>query len=218
MSMSIRPLASRQPITPPQRLDPLAARKTQEKEEQDAESLELEKQSIQDQLTLLKGTTDTASSPDVEKVLNERLEEINKQLQTTASSAAGQAAPRFDRYEHDENAAAPSAGLYRVEADELGNASVVFEPPTDPDADTAPSSGGKPEDETAQTTVNTDQVDQEIERLKEERAGLQQELQGAAGDESKEAQLKQQLAQLDAELKMKDNDTYRKQHASVTEG
>lgn len=62
---------------------------------------------------------------------------------------------------------------------------------------------------------NTDKVDREIERLKKKRQELEQQL-GTETNEAKVKDLERQLAQVERELKQKDNDTYRKQHSTVT--
>lgn len=64
------------------------------------------------------------------------------------------------------------------------------------------------------TTTNTDDVDREIEKLKEKKKQLEQELKTA--DESKQEDLKAQLQQLEMELLQKDNDTYRRNNAVVS--
>ena len=66
------------------------------------------------------------------------------------------------------------------------------------------------------TTGNTDKVDREIEKLKQTQAQLEQKIAAAKKPEDKEA-LESQLAQVKAELKLKDNDTYRRQHMEITE-
>ena len=64
---------------------------------------------------------------------------------------------------------------------------------------------------------NTDRVDQEIRKLKEQKKQLQQQIKSAAGDEEKVRQLQAELAQVENELSQKDNDTYRKQNTVFTE-
>ena len=66
------------------------------------------------------------------------------------------------------------------------------------------------------TTGNTDKVDREIEKLKQTQAQLQQKIAAAKEPTDKEA-LETQLALVEAELKLKDNDTYRRQHMEITE-
>lgn len=74
--------------------------------------------------------------------------------------------------------------------------------------------GKKPEEE--ECTVNTDKVDAEIEGLKKELQDLKQQLKDAADDPDKESDLRQKMATVEAELRMKDNDNYRKQHSTYT--
>lgn len=69
---------------------------------------------------------------------------------------------------------------------------------------------------TSESTVNTDQVDREIKSLKEELKKIQQQLKQFSGDPEKEKALEHQLSQITQELSAKDNDSYRKQHASCT--
>ena len=52
--------------------------------------------------------------------------------------------------------------------------------------------------------------------MKEEKKQILQQLRKADGDAERQAELEKRLAQLDAELQVKDNDTYRKQHATHT--
>ena len=66
------------------------------------------------------------------------------------------------------------------------------------------------------TTGNTDKVDREIEKLKQTQAQLEQKIAAAGGQQDKEI-LEKQLAQVEAELRQKDNDTYRRQHMEITE-
>ena len=66
----------------------------------------------------------------------------------------------------------------------------------------------------SETTTNTDLVDRELERLKEKKAKLEQELLSAT-DESKRQELQMQLDQVNMELTLKNNDAYRRQHSST---
>ena len=69
-------------------------------------------------------------------------------------------------------------------------------------------SGEKPET----TTINTDQVDREIERLKQKKQALEQQLRTAQNEQQREA-LERELQMIESALSFKDNDTYRKQNA-----
>lgn len=64
-----------------------------------------------------------------------------------------------------------------------------------------------------QCTTDTSRVDWEIKQLREKKKQLEQQLERAVGDEKKCRELERQLAQINAELAHKDNDTYRRQHA-----
>ncbi len=80
---------------------------------------------------------------------------------------------------------------------------------------------GKPDEQGEQpiimkTTGNTDQVDREIENLKQTKTQMEQKI-AAAKDEREKQVLKTRLEQVKAELRMKDNDTYRRQHMQITE-
>ena len=61
---------------------------------------------------------------------------------------------------------------------------------------------------------DTDKVDREIEKLKEKKARLEQEIRTAEDDQKK--RLEQELRQVEAELAQKDNDNYRRQNAVVS--
>ena len=72
--------------------------------------------------------------------------------------------------------------------------------------------GKKDKDETWE--CNTDKVDREIEKLKKKQQELERRL-GTETDEAKIKDLERQLSQVEQELRQKDNDTYRRQHAAV---
>ncbi len=95
----------------------------------------------------------------------------------------------------------------------------VYAPATHPAESAAPESH-EPEPEKAvrrerdeyvpsgRCTVNTDRVDAEIRRLKQKKAELERQLQ-SGGDPAVEAELRK----IEEELRQKDTDTYRRQHA-----
>ena len=64
------------------------------------------------------------------------------------------------------------------------------------------------------TTTDTNDVDREIEKLKEKKKQLEQEMKTA--DESKKEDLEAQIQQLEMELLQKDNDTYRRNNAVIS--
>ena len=150
-----------------------------------------------------------------------------------------------DEYISSEKSGKKPTGLYRVGQDENGNRKIFFD---DPKADHANGkndrfgegadgkgskvsgdSQGKPAEK---CVTNTDKVDREIRKLKEEKRQLEQQIRSASGDEApfghlsmpsgnnkenKIRGLEKKLAQVENELSQKDNDTYRRQNASVSE-
>lgn len=81
----------------------------------------------------------------------------------------------------------------------------------------APPAKSEPEHKAESCTTNTDKVDREIEKLKEKQKRLEQQLRVTQDSQTAE-DLKRQLAQAENELQQKDNDTYRRQNAVVTQG
>lgn len=65
-------------------------------------------------------------------------------------------------------------------------------------------------------TTNTDQVDAEIKKLQREKERLMAQYGKASGDEKQEEELKKKIAQVDMELRVKDNDAYRRQNAVIS--
>lgn len=63
------------------------------------------------------------------------------------------------------------------------------------------------------TTINTDRVDEEIEKLKRRKAEIEQKLKTSRAEEKD--RLEVELHMIQAELAQKDNDTYRRQNAIV---
>ena len=123
------------------------------------------------------------------------------------------------------------SGLYWMGRDEEGQPKIYFDdperaadapkPPEDaPEAegpDPADQGAEGPEGKKAREEVwegNTDRVDREIEKLKKRKEELEQRI-NTETDEAKIKGLERQLAQVERELKQKDNDTYRRQHTAV---
>lgn len=135
-----------------------------------------------------------------------------------------------DRYAPEDRSG--TAGLYRMAKDEEGNPVLLFDGPENAAQEKAEAAGeeeaAKEEaagEETARkeeterseakrTTTNTDRVDRELRQLREEAEDLARELRTATGEEAE--RLRQQLTFLKIELRIKDNDTYRRAHAQVT--
>ena len=92
--------------------------------------------------------------------------------------------------------------------------------PTDgePEAPEAgkPSKDGKPARSEERCKGSTDKVDREIKRLRKRREELAARLR-AEDDPAKAKTLERQLAQVENELRQKDNDAYRRQHTQFTQ-
>ena len=84
--------------------------------------------------------------------------------------------------------------------------------PMSPEKAGPPDKGGKEE----KCVGNTDAVDREIRKLKEKKEKLEAKLDQET-DETKRESLERQLAQVENELRQKDNDAYRRQHTVFTE-
>lgn len=121
-----------------------------------------------------------------------------------------------DEYINSEKSGRRPSGLYHMGKDENGNLRVLYDDPKKADgADKKeqPRVGaGRPEKDTEKCTGNTDAVDREIKKLKEQRRQLEQQIKAASGDEEKIRELEKKLSRVESELSQKDNDTYRRQH------
>ena len=123
---------------------------------------------------------------------------------------------RFDTFEHQPESQA--TGVYELSHDEEGKPIIKFDDPSKETAEKTPNinseDGEKPQ--IVKTTVNTDAVDREIEKLKKSLSETKQQLSSTNDPKEKEL-LNNKLSQLEAELRQKDNDTYRRQHGQITE-
>ena len=117
-----------------------------------------------------------------------------------------------DEYISSEKSGIRHSGLYRLGQDENGNPKVIFDAPKKSE-----SANGTdvPKNDMEKCTADTGKVDQEIEKLKEQEKQLEQQIKSASGDEKKVKELEQKLLRIRNELSRKDNDTYRRLHASV---
>ena len=97
--------------------------------------------------------------------------------------------------------------------DELPNLS-CWEDIDKRDKDIKVSSEGLSDKASQTTTMDTNNVDREIEKLKNKKAQLEQQLYSVG--ETKKKELEQELRQVEAELAQKDNDAYRRQNAVVS--
>ena len=109
--------------------------------------------------------------------------------------SASKPVPVMDKYVPGEER--EPSGLYWVGKDENGSPKVFFDDPEARPAETC--------------TANTDKVDRELERLRSRQEALAQKL-GAEPDPARARALEQKLAQVEAELSQKDNDSYRRQN------
>lgn len=103
-----------------------------------------------------------------------------------------------DEYISSEKSGDRPSGLYRLGQDENGNPKVLFDDPKKTDC-----------------TTNTDHVDREIEKLKEEKKLLERQI-SAASDGEEKKELERKLALTEQELSQKDNDSYRRANADIS--
>ncbi len=152
------------------------------------------------------------------KDARDTLKEIGKE-QDAGNKSEGIPAPK-DEYISSEQSGSRPSGLYRMGQDENGNPKVLYDDPKkDGGADKKgqPKVGAdSPDKDAEKCTMNTDKVDREIEKLKEQKQQLEQQIRSASGDEEKVKALEKKLSQIEGELSQKDNDTYRRQNAVIT--
>lgn len=134
----------------------------------------------------------------------------------------------LDRFAPDEPAV--KAGLYRKVKDQDGKPTLRFDDPAkdaeendrlkaaeeEKKAKEEKAAEEKKEEktETRTTTINTDRVDREIKKLQEEVEDVSRQLRTATGERAEE--LEQKLLLDKIELRLKDNDTYRRAHSVVS--
>lgn len=120
------------------------------------------------------------------------------------------------------NPNAPGRAAHADDPTDPGRAAHTDDPndPDHPEKDTpehSPESPGKTAGDSGERrcTMNTDRVDREIEKLKQERQELERQLRSET-DEAKRQKAQQRLEQVERELNQKDNDAYRRQNAVYT--
>ena len=189
------------------------------KEINDTSSLDRKIEQLKKQLEQVKENKEISQEEKNKRITNieKHIAQLEQQKgQESRNTSSNDINKRVDTYE----AQPPqqSAGVYQVTHDENGRRIIQV----DESCETAQGQPkAKPQDESekpniVKTTVNTDKVDKEIEKLKQTQTQLEQKI--AAAKEPKEKEkLEAQLAQVNAELKAKDNDTYRQQHMEITE-
>lgn len=147
-------------------------------------------------------------SPDYTK----QYPEINK-IENSENDISANKIPQ-DEYISSERAGNKPSGLYGLTQDENGNRKIFYDDPHKKDSAGSgrvnPAGG---EDKSEKCTTNTDSVDKEIEKLKEEKKQIQQQIRNVHGNEEKKRELERKLAQIENELSQKDNDSYRRQNA-----
>lgn len=157
----------------------------------------------------------------------EKAKEAKETKEAAEEKGSGKLSEPQDVYIRSEKSGKEPAGLYRIGQDENGSRKIFFEDPDkadradgkeEPKADgKKPKIDGDSQGKPAEVCVgNTDKVDREIEKLKEKKRELEQQIQSASGDERKIQELEKKLAQVEQELSQKDNDTYRKQHSEFS--
>ena len=124
-------------------------------------------------------------------------------------------------YISSEKSGKKPSGLYHMEQDENGNQKIIFVTAKREEAESEQPKGAElkevsDNDRVKVTIGNMDKVKNEIKKLKEEKKQLEQQLKMAAGNEQKTKELKAKLAQVEAELSVKDTAEYKKQHAEYT--
>lgn len=133
--------------------------------------------------------------------------------------------PVMDEYVPEEKP--EPSGRYWLGKDEDGKPKIYFDGPER--AEDAPDAPGAPDrDKGAEgpeksgsnknaksCACNTDKVDREIEKLKKQKQELERQIKRET-DETKVEDLKAKLAQVENELRQKDNDAYRRRHATYT--
>ena len=141
---------------------------------------------------------------------------VKEQSKTQQSESAVQSRPwkpAIDQYVPEEKQS--PTGHYWPGKDEDGQPRIYFDDPEQ----------GRGADGTEREATDsraaeicrgsTDKVDREIEALKKEKEELKRRIDGET-DAAKVKELEKELAQVERELRQKDNDTYRRQHTTFS--
>lgn len=136
---------------------------------------------------------------DIEKLQSDKVK---------SQSIDNDSSPIKDEYISSEKSEYKPSGLYSVKKDENGITKIIYDDPQKIDKKLEVS-------KVEECTTNTDVVDSEIEKLKEQKSQLQQQIQ-LEKDEEKKQQLEKRLNEVEAELTKKNNDTYRRQNADIS--
>ena len=161
----------------------------------------------------------------------EKVQGASKVQKPEEEAQGRQLKPVMDEYVPEEPQ--EPSGRYWMGKDEDGQPKIYFDDPEraadaprqpedapeaeEPDSADQGAKGPEGKKDKGETwECNTDKVDREIEKLKKKQQELEQRL-NSETDEAKIKDLERQLAQVEQELKQKDNDTYRRQHAVYTQ-
>ena len=163
----------------------------------------------------ISGINSGAAQPSVPVAGVDELKKVQRPEDETQSRCQK---PVMDEYVPEEKP--EPSGRYWLGKDEDGKPKIYFDAPDASDASDGDKGAEGPEksgsDKDGQScTCNTDKVDREIEKLKKQKQELEQQI-NRETDESKIGDLKAKLAQIEKELGQKDNDTYKRQHATYT--
>lgn len=116
-----------------------------------------------------------------------------------------------DEYISSEKSGSKPSGLYRLGQDDNGKPKILYDDPKKTEKVKT-----EPEQKAEECTTNTDNVDREIEKLKEEKKQLELQIKSVTNNEEKVKELKNNLAQIEGEIIQKDNDVYRRQNAVIS--
>ena len=161
----------------------------------------------------------------------EKVQGASKVQKPEEEAQGRQLKPVMDEYVPEEPQ--EPSGRYWMGKDEDGQPKIYFDDPEraadaprqpedapeaeEPDSADQGAKGPEGKKDKGETwECNTDKVDREIEKLKKKQQELEQRL-NTETDEAKIKDLEHQLAQVEQELKQKDSDTYRRQHAVYTQ-
>lgn len=122
-------------------------------------------------------------------------------LSSASGTAHEQAKKIMENYDND---AAKADGADAAEGAE--------DAPLEGKANEPKAEGGEPTQKSKSATYNTDKVDAEIKRLREQKQQFEKQIQSAT-DPRQAVMLQKQITRLEKELQQKDNDAYRREHA-----
>ena len=126
-------------------------------------------------------------------------------LSSASGTAREQAKKIMENYDKD-----------AAKADGADAAQGAEEAPVDGNENEPRAEGDAPTQKSKTATYITDKVDREIKRLREQKQQFEKQLQSAT-DPQQAVMLQKQISRLDKELRQKDNDAYRREHAEKIE-